>query len=329
MLETSARLLRLLTLLQARRYWPGAELADRLGVNARTLRRDVDRLRTLGYPVSSSTGPAGGYMLGAGASLPPLLLEEDEVLAVALGLRLAMTAAATGMEEAGLRALAKLEQMMPARLRKRIRGLHAAVTPLTTGGPVVDMDRLSTLAGACRDETCVAFGYEAQDGKRSTRDVEPHALVCSGERWYLLGWDGQREDWRTFRVDRMVGRITCAARFVPRPVPGGDPAAYVARAVSTTQYPVRARLVLHAPLRQMAEHIPPLAGRLEVIDEERCQLETGAQSAEILAAHLSLLGVGFEVLEPPELVGQLRRMATRLSRAARASQEGPRGRKVR
>lgn len=317
MLDTSTRLLRLLTLLQARRYWSGTELARQLDVTPRTLRRDVGRLRDLGYPVQSATGPAGGYALGAGAKLPPLLLEDDEVLAVVLGLRLAASGAAAGMEESGLRALTKLEQMLPARLRKRVHGLHAAVASLAMAAPAVDMKRLGTLAAACRDQLCVAFRYEAQDGRRSDRDVEPHALVCAGSRWYLLGWDRQRCDWRTFRVDRIAGRIVNGARFLPRPVPGRDPAAYVAHSVSTSQYPLRARIVLHAPLERMAQFISPLAGRLERIDAERCLLETGAQSPEVLAAHLAAFGVGFEVLEPVELVVQLRKMADRLAAALR------------
>jgi len=316
MLDTSARLLRLLALLQARRYWPGAELAQRLQITARTLRRDVDKLRSLDYPVQSSTGPAGGYALGAGASLPPLLLEDDEALAVALGLRLAAVGVVGGMEESGLRALTKLEQVLPRRLRKRVRGWHAAVAPLGMGEPTVDAERLSALAGACRDQVRIMFGYQGQDGARSDREAEPHALVCAGSRWYLLAWDCRRGDWRTFRVDRIVGRTTCGARFLPRAVPGGDPAAYVARSVSITQYPLRARIVLHAPLERMAEYIPPLAGRLERIDEDRCLLETGAQAPEALAGYLAAFGVAFQVLEPPELVAQLREMAARLMRAA-------------
>jgi len=319
MLDTSARLLRLLALLQARRYWPGPELAARLDVTGRTLRRDVERLRSLGYPVQSSTGVAGGYSLGAGASLPPLLLEDDEGLAVILGLRLAAAGATTGMADASLRALAKLEQVMPHRLRKRLRGLHKAFAPLDMGSPAVDLERLSALAGARRDQVCIEFGYEGQDGRRSQRMVEPHALVSAGARWYLLGWDRDRSDWRTFRIDRMVGRITSGERFVPRPIPGGDPAAYVARSVSTEQYPLRARIVLHASRDRMAQHISPLAGRLEPIDAERCLLQTGAPSVELIAAWLATLNVDFQVLEPPQLIDRLRDMAARIEKVTSLS----------
>ncbi|WP_149194993.1 helix-turn-helix transcriptional regulator [Luteimonas suaedae] len=316
MLDTSARLLRLLTLLQVRRFWSGAELAERLQVTPRTVRRDADRLRTLGYPVRSSSGLAGGYQLGAGATLPPLLLEDDEALAVSLGLRMAATGTVAGMEESAVRALAKLEQVLPTRLRKRVRALHAAVAPLGMAGPRVSSEVLTTLGGACRGEQRVSFRYRAHDGESSERDLEPHGLVCTGARWYLVGWDLQRQDWRTFRVDRIEARIATGQRFVPRQIPGGDLAAYVSRTVSSNPYPVRARIVLHAPLARMAEEIPPTVARLERIDDERCLLEAGAHSPEVLAYHIALLGVEFEVLDPPELAEHLAAMAGRLARAA-------------
>ncbi len=317
MLDTSIRLLRLLTLLQARRYWSGPDLARRLDVTARTLRRDIDRLRSLGYPVQSSSGPAGGYSLGAGATLPPLMLEDDELLAVVLGLRLAAISTGSGMEESGLRALAKLEQVMPTRLRRRVRGLHGAVAPLVMSAPVVDAGRLSVLANACRDQVGITFGYETRDGRRDRRDVQPHALVSTGSRWYLVSWDRGRNDWRTFRVDRIDGRITTGARFLPRPIPGGDAAAFVSRSVSTSQYAVQARLILNAPAERMKQYISPLAGQLSPIGPDRCLLECGADAAEWIAAHLAAFEVDFAVLEPPDLRTRLRRMASRLSRAAR------------
>lgn len=322
MIETSARLLRLLALLQSRRDWSGADLAARLQVTARTLRRDIDRLRSLGYPVRSSAGPAGGYRLGAGAVLPPLLLDDDEALAVALGLRLAAAGTVTGMEETAVRALAKLEQVLPARLRRRVRALHAAVAPLGVAGPPIDAGALTTLADACRGHESLSFRYRDQQGRGSERLVEPHALVCTAARWYLVGWDRGRGDWRTFRVDRIAGRFAAGPRFLPRPIPGGDPAAYVARAVTSSPYPLRARIVLHAPLEAMAERIPPLAGRLEAIDGRRCLLEAGAHSPGLLALHVALLGVEFEVLEPPELVDHLHALAARIARAARRHPRG-------
>lgn len=316
MLDTSARLLRLLALLQTRRFWSGADLAERMQVTARTVRRDMDRLRSLGYPVRSSAGVAGGYQLAAGATLPPLLLEDDEALAVALGLRMAATGTVTGMEEAAVRTLVKLEQVLPARLRKRVHALHAAVAPLGTAGPRVHAGLLTTLAGACRGEERLTFRYQDHDGRASERRLEPHGVVCTGARWYLVGWDLDRDDWRTFRVDRISGRIVTGQRFVPREIPGGDLAAYVSRTVSTGAYPVRARIVLHAPLARMAELIPPLAASLSRIDDEHCLLESGAQSLEILAGHVAALGVEFEVREPPELAAYMRAMAERLARAA-------------
>nr|WP_255682034.1 WYL domain-containing protein [Luteimonas sp. BDR2-5] len=306
----------MLGLLQSRRFWPGAELAARLGVTPRTVRRDIDRLRSLGYPVRASAGPAGGYALAAGAALPPLLLDDDEALAVALGLRLATMTAVTGLEDAGLRALAKLEQVLPTRLRRRVRGLHAAMVPLGMVGPAVDAERLSALAGACRDRVRAAFAYRGNDGRRSERDVEPHALVCSAARWYLLAWDCGRGDWRTFRVDRIGGRLQSGPRFLPRPIPDGDAAAYVSRAVGSDPYAVRARVVLHAPLARMAERIPPLAGRLTALADDRCLLETGAQAVGMLAVWIAGLGVEFEVLAPQELAGSLEDVAARLQRAA-------------
>lgn len=316
MLDTSARLLRLLTLLQSRRFWTGRDLAKRLLVTPRTLRRDVDRLRSLGYPVRSSSGLAGGYQLAAGKNLPPLLLDGDEALAVSLGLRMATTGTVTGMEDAALRALVKLEQVLPERLRRRMRELHAAVAPLGRHGPPIAHDLLIALAGACRGGERLVLRYQNHEGCASERDIEPHALVCTGPRWYLLAWDLTRSDWRTFRVDRIAGQTANGQRFLPRKIPGGDAAAYVSRALSVEPYPFKARIVLHAPLEKMAELIPPSAGRLERIDDTHCLLQAGAPRHDALAYHIALLGVDFEVLEPPELTAELRLLAGRLMRAA-------------
>src|SRR5271154_6956728 len=203
MLETSARLLRLLSLFQARRYWSGAQLSERLDVTPRTLRRDVDRLRSLGYPVNSTSGTAGGYQLGAGATLPPLLLDNDEAVAVAVGLRTAASGAVSGIEEASVRALAKLQQVLPSRLRRRVAALHSFIEPMANTGPTVDAETLTSIAGACRDYEKLRFTYRSRDGAASEREVEPHRLVHTGRRWYLAAWDSGRNDWRTFRVDRI------------------------------------------------------------------------------------------------------------------------------
>src|SRR5215472_9691559 len=212
MLQTSARLLRLLSLFQARRYWSGAELSQSLKVNARTLRRDVDRLRSLGYPVDSSSGVAGGYQLGAGAILPPLLLDDDEAVAVALGLRTSARGGVSGLEEPSVRALLKLEQVLPPRLRSRVAAVHGFVLPLETRAPTVDAERLSVLATACRDHDGIRFVYHDRTGSPSTRLVEPHRLVHTGYRWYLVAWDLNRKDWRTFRVDRPCPQSFLRAR---------------------------------------------------------------------------------------------------------------------
>jgi predicted DNA-binding transcriptional regulator YafY len=316
MLETSARLLRLLSLFQARRYWSGAELVERLEVTARTLRRDVDRLRHLGYPVHSTSGTSGGYQLGAGATLPPLLLDDEEAVAVAVGLRTSASGSVTGIEESSLRALAKLEQVLPSRLRRRITALHSFIVPVTNNGPTVHAATLSLIAGACRDHDGLCFGYRGNNGVPGERMVEPHRLVNSGRRWYLVAWDGRRKDWRTFRVDRIEKPALSGLRFLPRKLPAEDIAAYVTRGVAYDQYPYRAKVVLHAPVERLAEFVPSSAGTLEAIDAERSLMHIGAHSIEMLAGYLGLFGVDFEVTEPPELVEQIRRMAARFERAA-------------
>jgi len=316
MLETSARLLRLLSLFQARRDWSGAELVDRLEVTSRTLRRDVDRLRHLGYPVHSSSGTSGGYQLGAGATLPPLLLDDEEAVAVAVGLRTAASGGVTGIEESSVRALAKLEQVMPSRLRRRINALHSFIVPVTNAGPTVDAAMLSLIAGACRDYDGLRFGYRGRNGAPSDRQVEPHRLVNSGRRWYLVAWDAGRKDWRTFRVDRIDKPALSGFRFAPRKLPAEDIAAYVTRGIAYEQYPHRARVVLHAPVERLVDFVPSTLGTLEAIDESRCLLHIGAYSVEMLAGYLGMFGVDFEVSEPPELVEQIGLMAARFGKVA-------------
>ena len=217
MLDTSVRLLRLLTLLQVRRDWSGADLAQRLGVTTRTVRNDVERLRILGYEVRSRTGIAGGYRLAAGSALPPLLLDDDEAVAVALGLRAAAAGSVTGIEETSLRALAKLERTLPARLRHRLDALRQATVSAAGGGPTVDAETLTAVAAACRDHEQLRFDYPGHDGSVSPRRVEPHRLVYTGRRWYLLAWDRDREDWRTFRADRIAAPTNTTASPQPRP----------------------------------------------------------------------------------------------------------------
>ncbi len=316
MLQTSARLLRLLSLFQERRNWTGLDLCQRLEVTDRTLRRDVERLRSLGYPVHSASGAAGGYQLGSGASLP-LLLEDDEAVAVAVGLRTAASGSVAGIAESSVRALAKLEQVLPGRLRRRVAALTSFIEPLSKTGPQVDAGLLAALAAACRDQEGAGFEYRDHMGVASSRNVEPHCLVPTGFRWYLVAWDLNRADWRTFRVDRMGSKLTRGARFAARRPPEGGFPAYVARSVSLAPYTHRARVLLYATLETMKELIPPTVGVLEPEREDRCVLSTGAHSLGALAIHLSLLSVDFEILEPEELKDQVRSLAERLARASR------------
>ena len=315
MLETSARLLRLLSLFQARRYWSGAELAERLEVTPRTLRRDVDRLRSLGYPVNSTSGVAGGYQLGAGATLPPLLLDDEEAVAVAVGLRTAANGTVVGIEEASVRALAKLERVLPSRLRRRVTSLNSFILPLARSGPTVHADTLAVIAGACRDCEILRFDYRSRDGAASTREVEPHRLVHTGQRWYLAAWDLARGNWRTFRVDRIAPKLSTASRFTPREPPEGDFAAYVSRSVTYTPHPFRAKVMLHASIEMAAERLPHAVEMLEPVDNHTCMLQTGAYSLDSLSVFLALIGFDFEVREPPELIERVRWLAERFRRA--------------
>jgi predicted DNA-binding transcriptional regulator YafY len=315
-LETSARLLELLSLLQSRREWAGAELAERLEVGPRTIRRDVDRLRRLGYPIAATPGVAGGYRLGAGASLPPLLLDEEEAVAVAVGLRAAASAGVTGIEETSVRALAKLEQVLPARLRRRVNAVRSVTVPYAFTGPGADPETLAVVASACRDHERLRFAYRGHDGARGRRTVEPHRLVHTGRRWYLVAWDSGREDWRTFRIDRIEGTPAVDRRFTPRDPPAEDIAAYVSRGVSSTRDRWQARVVLHAPVAEVAPRVPPGVGTLEAIDERSCLLRTGSDWLGGLAVYVAEIGVDFEVLEPPEFVERVRVLADRFRRAA-------------
>lgn len=318
MLSASSRLLRLLSLLQARRHWAGPELAERLAVHPRTLRRDIDRLRELGYPVAASSGVAGGYALRSGQTLPPLQLDDEEALAVAIALRTAAAGRVGGIEEPALQALVKLEQLMPARLRRRADALRSAVQALEGVGPSVDASLLADLAGACRDQLGLDFDYVDAKGGSSRRSVEPQGVVHTGSRWYLVAWDRVRSDWRTFRLDRIAGPAQVGGHFKPRLGPeGGDLRAYVTRSLLLSPQAEQARVVLHAPLAQMAARIPATAARLEAMagDAQRCLLQCGVHALDALVYWLLVLEVEFEVLEPPAL---RERMAQAMQRAARS-----------
>ncbi|MFN4359355.1 MAG: helix-turn-helix transcriptional regulator [Hylemonella sp.] len=317
MLSSSSRLLRLLSLLQTRSHWGGLELAERLAVHPRTLRRDIDRLRQLGYAIHASTGVAGGYAFRAGQALPPLLLDDEEAQAVAIALQTAAAGTVQGVEEGALRALVKLEQVMPLRLRRRVKALRAAILPLESLRPMVDAAALGSLALACRDQLRMAFAYRDGRGQASVREVEPQGLVHTDSRWYLVAWDPARDDWRTFRLDRIEGALTSGGHFKPRPGPaGGDLRAYVARSISTSSLSgEQARVVLHQPLAVMARRIPPAYATLEVLDEARCVMQCGTNHLESLAYWLLLLGEEFEVLEPSRLREMLRQAGERVARS--------------
>ncbi len=322
MWQTSARLLKLLSLLQARRDWSGADLAARLEVSERTVRRDVGRLRDLGYPVHASRGTDGGYRLGAGAAMPPLLLDDDEAVAVAVGLRTAARSPVTGIEETSVRALAKLENVLPARLRRRVSAVADYTVPIPPDSPAPPVDPmvLTTLASACRDHEQTRFDYRSHDGTSTIRSVEPHRLVSWGRKWYLVAWDTDRGDWRTFRVDRIEPRTPAGPRFTPRELPeGGDVAAYVARGVSSSGFRFQARVTVRAPAAVVAARIHPAVGTVEAIDEHSCVLATGADSVETVAVYIGLLDLDFNVSEPPELVARLQLLADRYHRACSAA----------
>ncbi|WP_394617531.1 helix-turn-helix transcriptional regulator [Lentzea sp. JNUCC 0626] len=318
MLETSARLLKLLSLLQVRRDWTGPELADRLSVDVRTIRRDVDKLRSLGYPVTSLPGAAGGYQLGAGAELPPLLLDDDEAVAVAVGLRTAANGTVAGIEETSIRALTKLEQILPSRLRRRVQALQTHTTPLNAAGPTVDSETLTIIAAACRDHQQLRFVYASTQGEPSKRLVEPQGLVHTGRRWYLVAWDVSKQDWRTFRVDRIPEEPTLAARFAQREPPAESLAEFVSRQVSSNVYTYQAVLTIHAPIKEVAERTSPMAASLEPVDDHSCLMRTGAESLDRMVFYLLYLGLDFDLHEPPELKEHIKMLITRMQKAVRA-----------
>jgi predicted DNA-binding transcriptional regulator YafY len=323
MYETSARLLRLLSLLQSRRDWTSTELADRLGVSSRTVRNDVERLRRLGYPVHAARGSIGGYRLGAGASLPPLLLDDDEAVAVVVGLRAAATGTAggtvAGIGESAVRALAKLEQVLPASLRRKVSALasHLIAVPPDHASATIDPSLLTHLAALCRDQQRLRFDYRTHAGAETVRTVEPYRLVSWGRRWYLVAFDVDSDDWRTFRVDRLSPRTPTGPRFRPRPLPDTDLAAYVARRTSAAAWRYHARVTVHASAEYVLDRINPAVGTVEALDASSCVLDTGADSLDTLAVYLGMLGVDFTVSDPPELVDHLRSLATRYRGATR------------
>ncbi len=323
MMDPTARALRLLSLLQTHKFWSGDELAERLEVSARTLRRDVDRLRELGYPVDATPGAAGGYRLAAGAHLPPLLLDDDEAVAIAVGLRAAAGASIEGIEETSVRALAKLEQVLPNRLRRRVNAVHANVSSLRWGGndEMVDAEALAVLALACRDNEQVRFHYQRRDGEEAHRLVEPHNLVSAGSRWYLVGWDLQRADWRTFRLDRLDAPRLGGVRFRPRKLPAKSAAAFVAASMQAMPVPFHATVVVKAPAADVSTFLRQADANVEPIDEATCRALIRSTSRTWLIVVITLLAGEFEIVvtEPADVLPDIKALGTRLRAVAARS----------
>jgi predicted DNA-binding transcriptional regulator YafY len=320
MLKTSARLLRLLWLLQSRRYWTGAALSERVAVDTRTVRRDIDRLRELGYAVEASPGLGGGYQLKAGSALPPVLLDDEEAVTVAVAVRAAASSIGR-MEETAVRLLAKLDQLLPLRLRKRASALHSVTLSLARPESAPSIDLLTQIACACRDHLKLRINYRDRAANATSRVLEPMRLAHTGRLWYLVAWDCQRKDWRTFRMDRVQGVASTGPPFTPRDFPG-DIAAYVSRSIRQVPYRHRMRIRLKGPAAELARRIPGWCGVLEMLDEESCTLSTGADSIEALAAQVVLAGTDFDILEAPDCIAELREIAARLERATRVSAPG-------
>ncbi|MEV6211824.1 WYL domain-containing protein [Kitasatospora sp. NPDC051914] len=321
--KTSARLLALLSLLQTPRDWSGEDLAERLGITARTVRRDIDRLRELDYPITTVKGPAGGYRLEAGTHLPPMLFDDGQAVALAVALQTA--AANAAVAEDATRALATLRQVMPPRLRHRIDLLHITAVPppeATGDTPQVDTQVLMDLSRTIHAREELRFDYTPAPGTPSDdpRRVQPHHLVTRRHRWYLVAWDLDREDWRTFRVDRIRPRTPTGPRFTPRDLPGGTVTTFITSRFrgndgTTTDWPCRGEVVLHLPAAEVAPFAPDAI--VEELDPHRCRLILGSWSWTGLAATIGRFDTDIDVIGPPQLATAFADLATRYARAAR------------
>ncbi|MGW4083501.1 helix-turn-helix transcriptional regulator [Streptomyces sp. NPDC004822] len=317
--DTPARLLTLLSLLQTPREWPGGELAGRLGVSRRTVRRDIDRLRELGYPVRATKGSDGGYRLVAGKAMPPLVLDDEEAVAIAVGLRAGAGHAVEGVEEASVRALAKLEQVLPARLRHRVSTLQAATTPLASGdGASIAPETLTVMASTVAGRERLRFAYRAKDGTASRRLTEPYRLVSTGRRWYLVAYDLDRGDWRTFRVDRVSEPFATGARFAPRELPTGSAAEYLRQSMWGWAESYEFSVTFAAPAEFVATRLPGWLGVPEPLEDGRtCRVRgTSGGDPEWTAVRLAMVGCDFTVESPEELRRSAEELGGRLSRAA-------------
>lgn len=314
--DPTGRALQLLSLLQTHRFWRGAELAERLEVTERTVRRDVDRLRDLGYPVDATSGRYGGYRLAAGAHMPPLVLDDDEAVAVAVGMRFAAEAAIGGMEETSLRALAKIEQLLPHRLRRRVSALHSSVTSMPWGADDGDVDpeALSVLAAACRDRESVRFDYCRRDGESSRRLVEPHQLVTAARRWYLVAWDRGRRDWRTFRLDRLREPRLAGGRFKPRQIPGGDAGIFVASAIGSVPRHHEAKLAVDTAFAELEEVLRLVDHTPIEMKPDACLIQIRSDDHDWLAMIIARIALTAPatIIDPPELAATIRQLAAHL-----------------
>ena len=317
MSEVTSRALRLLALLQSRTVWTGPELAAEMGVTTRTVRRDVDRLRQLGYPVLTSAGHGGGYQLGAGRALPPLLLSSSEAVAVAVGLRLASASGLDGLDEEALRALAALDRILPAPVRAEVGAVTEAMGVITRPLTEVRSEVLMALASAVRDRVRVRVDYERADGVRGERRLEPYRVLSMEGRWYLFAWDLGREDWRTFRLDRMHAVHPSTFPIGERPVP--DIEAEVRESITVGGYPRTATVRILAPLEEIAPRVSARAGTVTADGPEACILRAGAEDLHWVALHLAWIGAPIEVIDPPELLELIEALGDWASRARRSS----------
>lgn len=320
-MSTGTRALELLGLLQSRRHWPGDELARRLDVSQRTLRRDVAGLQDLGYPITTTRGTGGGYQLSPGASPPPLVLGEDEAAAVVMGLKEIASGAHPTSEEAAVSAMAKIVQVLPARIRRRIDSLRSVAMPRATGRreTITDIAALTTVALACRDSDALEFTYRARDGRVSVRSVHPHRTVGVDSRLYLIAWDLDRGDWRNFRIDRIEEPKRSGRKFVSRRLPGPDPVEYVRAQIRSlpARYPIRA--TVHAPAERVKQEVAEY-GTVEPIDDTSCEVHIPADSLDWAAFCLAATGAPFVVHGPPEAAQHMRAWGERLIAATRGEQ---------
>lgn len=313
------RMLRLLSLLQSRREWSGRELSDRLGVTERTVRRDVERLRSLDYPVTGTTGTAGGYRLRSGTHLPPLQLNDDEAIAVALGLVGAAGGGVSGIAESSMSALAKLEQVLPARLRPQLAAVSSSAEAIPRPGvPQVDPGALAVLARCCRNHEIVAFDYNGRQRAASRRRVEPHQLLTLAWRWYLLAFDPDRDDWRIFRVDRIAAVTPVLHRFTPRALPAADAASYLVESFASAQYRHTVRLTVEAPASAVSSAFEGVVrGIVEPVGPSSCVVRFSADTPALLltqVAAIASLGTFVVDQATPETAALIAEVGDRLKR---------------